>query len=138
MILDYSFTVQLNFRNFRNFCNKCLAVFHQFLQIVFRKFRKYEIRKVSQIQACSFTVNFYVCFARFAMFLTQILSSTAEFSSLRDLHGAMFALTLNSGKPRSAALVACFAAGSALAVRRRRLPNKPQPCAFQRLPRGAQ
>ena len=45
--------------------------------------------------------------------------------------------TLNSGEARRAALVARFAAGHALAIRSRRLPNKPPPCASQRLLRGA-
>ena len=45
--------------------------------------------------------------------------------------------TLNFGEARSTALVARFAAGRALAFRRRRLPNKPPPCASQRLPRCA-
>ena len=58
-------------------------MFRQVSQIVFRKFRKYEFRKVSQIQVS----QFYVCFARFARFLTQILFSSAESSSLRDAHG---------------------------------------------------
>ena len=48
-----------------------------------------------------------------------------------------YACTLNSGEARSAALVTRLTAGLALAVRRRRLPNKQQPCASQRLPRGA-
>ena len=48
-----------------------------------------------------------------------------------------YARTLNSGEARRAALIARFAAGHALAIRHRRLPNKPPPCAFQRLPRGA-
>ena len=46
-----------------------------------------------------------------------------------------YAPILNSGEARRAALVARFAAGRALAVCR--LPNKPQPSASQRLPRGA-
>ena len=50
---------------------------------MFRKFRKYEFRKVSQILVS----QFYACFARFARFLTHILFSTAESSSLRDPHG---------------------------------------------------
>ena len=48
-----------------------------------------------------------------------------------------YAPTLNSGEARRAEFVARFAAGRALAVRRRRLSNKPPPSAFQRLPRGA-
>ena len=50
---------------------------------MFRKFRKCEFRKVSQMRVS----QFYVCFARFARFLTQILFSSAESSSLRDAHG---------------------------------------------------
>ena len=58
-------------------------MFRQVSQIVFRKFRKYDFRKVSQIQVS----QFYICFARFARFLTHILFSTAESSSLRDPNG---------------------------------------------------
>ena len=58
-------------------------MFRQVSQIVFRKFRKCEFRKVSQMRVS----QFYVCFARFARFLTQILFSSAESSSLRDAHG---------------------------------------------------
>ena len=49
-----------------------------------------------------------------------------------------YAPTLNSGEARRAALVACFAAGSALAVRRSSLPNKQQPIASQCPRCGAQ
>ena len=52
--------------------------------------RRFQVRyrlsprgKVSQM----LFLQFYVCFARFARFLTQILFSTAESSSLRDPHG---------------------------------------------------
>ena len=41
-----------------------------------------------------------------------------------------YAPTLDSGEVLSAAIVARVVAGSALAVRRRRLPNKPLPSAI--------
>ena len=44
-----------------------------------------------------------------------------------------YAPTLNSGEARRAALVARFAADCALAIRRRRLPNKPPLSVSQRL-----
>ena len=71
------------FATFAIFAISVSQCFRQVSQIVFRKFRKYEFRKVSQIQVS----QFYVCFARFARFLTQILFSSAESSSLRDAHG---------------------------------------------------
>ena len=52
------------------------------------------------------------------------------------LSSQRYALNLNSSKASHTALVARFTAECALAVRRRRLPNKQPPCAPQHLTRS--
>ena len=72
---------------------------------------------------------------RLSLFRAGEMGTRIQESHLSCQHNAP---TLNPGEARSAALVAQFAAGRALAVRRRLLPNKPPPSAAQRLrvPRG--